>query len=497
MISSLNHKYILTLSVVFVFLTSQNAPSQTISLNKAISISRSQSVEALQAKERFVSYYWAYRTYLASRLPSLNLYGNAMDFDRSLTLMQSYEDGSFHYVNSYNLQNSLGLMVTQNVLFTGGTISVFSDLSRIDQFGIAKSLTWYSQPVTITYNQPLFSYNQFKWDKLIEPKEYEKGKREYLEAMEQVTINTVRAYHSLVLAKMHNRMASNNYGNTETMLKVAKERLRHGTVTKDELLQLELRLLNDSISINETSVQVRKAQMELNSILGYDESYEIIPLLDEDLPEITMDYDFVIDKAIENTSFDLQNKIDLLTAEASVAKAKASRGISMTLNARFGLSQTAPDFSGAYADLLDQERFGLSFNIPIFDWGLGKGKVQKAKAAQEVTKAQVRQSENNYRREIYTSVEQFNNQRNQCNVSKRAMVIAEERYILMMEKFRNGTANVTDLNTAQSENDRALEKYVSDVSCYWEYYYLLRQQTLYDFMKNCNLEININEMIER
>lgn len=469
--------------------------AQSISLLEAITIAREQSVPALEAKQSFVSTYWAYRSYKASRLPSFNLYGDIMNFDRSLTLVQSYEDGRFNYVNSYNLQNSVGLQVKQNITFTGGTLSVYSDLSRIDQFGIDQRLTWYSQPITVSYYQPLFTYNQFKWDKMIEPKEYEKGKRQYLESMEQITLNTVRAYYSLILAKMNNDIALSNYTNTGKMLNVARERQQLGSVTRDEVLQLELRMLNDSISINESAVAVREAQMILNSVLGYDESYEINPLLDETLPDIYMDYDHVMSKAMDNSSFNLSNEINLLNAESGVAQAKASRGISMALNARFGLSQTAPDFGGVYSDLLDQEVVGITFSIPIFDWGMGKGKVQKAKAAQEVVRAQVVQSENDYRRTIFTAVGQFNNQRHQCSVSRRAMLIAKERYELMMEKFRGGKASVMDLNTAQSENDTALQKYITDVSNYWEYYYTLRQYTLYDFINGKDLEIDVNEMI--
>lgn len=469
--------------------------AQSISLLEAITIAREQSVPALEAKQSFVSTYWAYRSYKASRLPSFNLYGDIMNFDRSLTLVQSYEDGRFNYVNSYNLQNSVGLQVKQNITFTGGTLSVYSDLSRIDQFGIDHRLTWYSQPITVSYYQPLFTYNQFKWDKMIEPKEYEKGKRQYLESMEQITLNTVRAYYSLILAKMNNDIALSNYTNTGKMLNVARERQQLGSVTRDEVLQLELRMLNDSISINESAVAVREAQMILNSVLGYDESYEINPLLDETLPDIYMDYDHVMSKAMDNSSFNLSNEINLLNAESGVAQAKASRGISMALNARFGLSQTAPDFGGVYSDLLDQEVVGITFSIPIFDWGMGKGKVQKAKAAQEVVRAQVVQSENDYRRTIFTAVGQFNNQRHQCSVSRRAMLIAKERYELMMEKFRGGKASVMDLNTAQSENDTALQKYITDVSNYWEYYYTLRQYTLYDFINGKDLEIDVNEMI--
>jgi outer membrane protein len=469
---------------------------QRISLTEAIGIARSQSVEALEAKHEFVSTYWAYRSYQASRLPSLVLYGNLMDYDRSLTLLQSYEDGSFRYADTYNLQNSLGLQVAQNITFTGGKLYVYSDLSRIDQFGANKKLTWYSQPVTVRYVQPLFAYNQFKWDKLIEPKEYERGRRRYVESMEQVTVNAVSAYFSLVRALKNHDAAKTNYENTERMRSVAAERMKLGSVTKTEYLQLELRALNDSISIGESEVVVREAQMYLNSILGYDESVEVEPVVDDALPDILMDYDLVMEKALKNSTFSLDSEINELNAASSVAKAKADRGVSMSLNARFGLSQTGQDLPSVYNDLLNQEVIGLSFSVPIFDWGLGRGKVQKAKAAEEVVKAQNLQNENDYRRKIFTAVGQFNNQRRQCLASRKAMEIASERYGLMMDKFRLGTATVTDLTDAQNDNESAMAKYITDYSNFWNYYYTLRKYTLYDFITGKDIDVDVKEMVE-
>ena len=467
-----------------------------MTLEEAIGTARIQSVAALQARHAFISTYWAYRSYLASRLPSLNLYGNLMNFDRSLTLLQSYEDGTFRYANSFNLQNSLGLSVVQNVTFTGGRLTVYSDLRRIDQYGTFKNLTWYSQPITVSYYQPLFAYNQFKWDKLIEPKEYEKGRRQYIESMEDVTIATAQAYFDLIAATRNHDASVTNYSNTVKMRSIARERLKLGTVTRDEYLQLELRVLNDSIAMGENLVKVREAQMSLNSILGYDESVDISPVIDDAIPEILMDYDLVLDKALKNSSFNLENDIKELNAASAVAKAKADRGISMSLNARFGLSQSGTGLPDVYRDLLNQEVVGLTFSVPIFDWGLGKGKVQKAKAAQEVVKAQNLQDENDFRRKIFTAVGQFNNHRQQCVASKRAMDIAAERYSLMMDKFKNGNATVTDLTNAQSDSDSALSRYVADLSNYWNYYYTLRKLTLYDFLTGRDIDIDVKEMVE-
>ena len=484
------------LTAFFLLVASVSGWAQQMTMSEVISTARRQSVAALEARQEFISVYWAWRSYQASRLPSLHFYGDLMNYNRSLVLLQNYEDGTLRYASTNNLQNSLGLRIRQNITFTGGTLTAYSDLSRIDQFGMEKALTWYSQPVTISYTQPLFAYNEFKWEKLIEPKEYEKGRRAYIESMEQITIDAVEAYSTLLLARMNHEIARTNYENSVKMHDVARERLSLGSVTRDEYLQLELRMLNDSISINETMVTVRDAQMNLNSLLGYDESVEIEPVLPDNLPDVVMDYEMVLDRSLQNSTFSLGNEIDILNAQSAVAKAKADRGITMSLNARFGLSNTAPELPGAYKNPLDQEVAGLSFSVPIFDWGLGRGKVQKAKAAEAVVRAQVEQSENDYRRSIFTAVGQFNNQRRQCEVSRRAMNIASERNTLMMDKFRSGNATVTDLNTAQSESDSALQKYITDISNYWLYYHKLRQYSLYDFINGADIDVDSEEMME-
>lgn len=474
---------------------SQETGSDAITLDRAIAMAREKSVAALAAKSEFISSYWSYRSYKASMLPSFNLYGNLASFDRSLSLMQNYETGEMGYVTNYNMQNSLGLSIRQNLAFTGGTLSVYTDLTRVDQFGANPYQMWYAQPVTIYYSQPLLSYNEFKWQKKISPKEYEKAERVYIESMEDITISAVKYYFNLMLAHKNHETAVSNYENTRQMYAVAGERLKLGSVTMDEYLQLELSMLNDSISINEASIAVREAQMVLNSLLGLDEKTELVPVADEILPDVTMDYDIVMAKALRNSSFHLENEINMLNAESAIAQAKANRGATVSLSATFGLSNSSSELVSTYKDLMDQEVFGLTFSIPIFDWGLGKGRVKEAEAQAEVVKAQVEQAESDYRREVFTAVGQFNSQRQQCYASARASSIALKRYQLVMEKFRNSTATVTDLNTAQSEYNSASEKYITDLSNFWTYYYTLRQLTLYDFLEGKDLAVDFDELV--
>lgn len=475
-----------------------DSPSRCIplTLDRAIYTAQTQSIDGMVAKYTFLSSYWSFRSFKASRLPSLNLTGEILSFDRSLRLLQDYNTGEMRYLENYNLQNSLGLSIRQNIALTGGTIQLYSSLNRLDQFAPKASKSYYSQPLTLSYTQPLFAYNQFKWDKKIAPKEYELAKRIYIESMEQVTVQAVESYFNLLLAKTNHSIAVKNYENTKALHAIAEERLKLGSITQDELLQLELRMLNDSLSINDTALAAREQQMKLSSYLRFDGNTDIEPLCDERIPTIEIDYTMVLDKALENSSFNIDHQIRTLNAEAGIARAKSERGASATVNARFGLSQTGEKFRTAYSNLLDQEVVGLQFSIPIFDWGMGRGRVRMAKARSEMVRSQIEQEQIDYQQAIYTLIEQFHNQRNQCLVAHRAREIADRRYTIAMENFRRGTVSVTDMNTAQTEKDAASQTYVSALAHFWNYYYSLRSKTLYDFITHTDINVEFDNLTQ-
>lgn len=66
----------------------------------------------------------------ARHLPSVHLYGTVGSFDRSLRLLQNYETGEMVYTENYNMENSIGLSVRQNITATGGTLT-FSIIALI------------------------------------------------------------------------------------------------------------------------------------------------------------------------------------------------------------------------------------------------------------------------------------------------------------------------------------------------------------------------------
>ncbi len=299
------------------------------------------------------------------------------------------------------------------------------------------------------------------------------------------------------MARMNFDIARSNYHNTKTMFDIASRRATHtGSVTRSELLQLELRMVNDSLSISTQENAYKARLMEFRSFLGYNEGVDIELDMDDNVPDVYVDTEFVMGKAFENGSFEIEQRVRRLESERSVAQAKANRGISISANAQFGLSNDDRVLSAAYSNLLNHEVFGLTLRIPIMDWGMGRGRVKMAQAQREVILANLKQAEIDFGQSVYLEVMQFNAQRDKSMMSRQANEIAKERYELAMKDFAAGTISVTDLNTAQSESDAATVNYVREMSNFWLYYFTLRKMTLYDFATGTDISAEYDKLVK-
>lgn len=414
---------LLTLFLLSLSCHSVRSTDILLSMDEMIYFGHIKSLDATTAKNNFLSNYWSYRSFKASQLPSLNLSANLFNFDRSLRALQNSETGEISYRDNYNMNNSGSIFIQQQVAKTGGTLTLRSNLERLDQYSPTRRITYYAQPVTLSYLQPFFTFNSFKWERKIEPEKYERAKREYLEQLESVTIKSVRLFFELLLSEMNYQIAVESYDNTKAMYEIVKKRHEIGATKRAALLQLELRMINDSISINTQRHSFRSKTREVKSFLGLDPDINISLKMPESLPEMTIDGDVAVGKALDNSSFLIAQNVLKMEAEREVARAKGNKGLSVQVNTQFGLSNSASNFADSYNNLLDKEIFGLTLKVPLMDWGMGEGRVKLNKAKYEATLNKIQQAIIDYKEDIYIQVMKFNAQRDFCMLVSRAKEI--------------------------------------------------------------------------
>lgn len=479
-------KYYYMLFILFGISTAASA--QQLTLSNAIKIAQENSYDSQLARYSFMASYWTYRAFKAQLLPSMNVSGGLANFDHSLVAVRNYEDGQVAYVNNNSMNNYLTLSLDQQIVATGGTVSLQSYLYRLDQFSYSQK-TYNTQPLRISYTQPLLSFNPMKWDKKTAPLEYQIAQKKYASLMQDVTIKVTSLFFNVLSAQSNYKQSVAVLQDRESLFEITKKRLGLGTTTKGDVLQMELSLLNARVAVNKNKLELDDAMYALFSYMrvsDYDKASLVPPYV---VPDMMLSVDDVLQKAIANSSHTLEQRHDMLEAQKNLAQTKSGRGLQMTLSGSVGFTQSAGSFNDAYQRLQDNEIVGLSLSLPIFDWGVSRGKVKMAEARLEMVRTQMEQTHLDYMQALRKKVMQFNLQPAQCRDALRAQDIAEERYEIMRKRFETGTVSVTDLNTAQQEMESAKNQYLNQLSTFWNDYYSLQKSTLYDWINKRDIEM--------
>lgn len=483
------------MAVVFQ-VSAQEQTRVSHSLDEVLDMALENSIDAMVAQHSFLGSYWQYRSYRAQFLPSISLSGNLGAFDRSLVSLQDPNTGEYRYLQNYAMRNGIGINVVQNIGFTGGTISLYSGLDRLDQYSPERLVNYNSSPISLILEQPIGSFNKLKWDRKIEPERYELAKYSFLEARESIISRAVDLFFNQLIAQQNLEMALRNRQSTDTLYQISKRRLEIGAITNSDLLQLELRLLNEGITINENQLQLNLAQARLRSYLGYNERVDITLVVPDDVGRMEIDLQKAYALTMDNTTFAYRQKINRLEAQRAVAQAKANVRPQFNLYARFGLNQVGDNVGSSYQKPLDQQTMRLGVSIPIYDGGVARGRLKMSLSQFDVVQATLEKEVIDRREDIYLKVMQFNNQGLQCGISRRADLVASERYRLATDQFAAGRLSVLELNTAQSERNSAHNRLITELYNYWNYYYSIQRLTLYDFRSGQNISAKFDEIIQ-
>ncbi len=479
-------KKILILFII-VFPLLNFSQSKKITLNEAIEIAQKKSPDYKVNLNRNQSNYWRFRNYKASFLPELRLNATLPEYRNSVRRITN-DSGQDVFVNQNQLLVEGGLSISQSVPYTGGTLSINTNLERVELFGLDDNIGYSVIPFSVNYFQNSILYNPFKWDKRIEPLIYEESKREFVENMEQISVNTSRRYFGLLKAQMQLEIAKLNLSNQDTLYDIAKGRFRMGKIAENELLQMELALLNSKNRVTTNTVDLKRTSQNLARYLELDtEDLELdIP---KELPLFDVDIDKALKEAQANRKAVIEFRRKRLQAEKEVAFQKGNNRLKLGIQANFGVSQNGDDFNNLFNNFNKQQNVSVSVGIPIFDWGVSKSKRKMAEANLDLTNNNINQDKQEFEQEIFLHVLNWSNQRDFLLTSEKAKEVATKRYDISQKRYMLGKITITDLNIALQERDKAILQYLNSLEKFWRDYYILRQLTLYDFINDKKIEV--------
>ena len=471
-----------------LFLSISICSQKLVTLDQAINIAQKNSPDYKALINQNQASYWRYRRFKADFLPQLSFDATLPQFRNSVNRI-TLDDGSDDFRRSNQVRFDGRLSLNQNIALTGGTLSVSSQLERVNRFEPKESTGFAVVPFSLNYSQNSLFYNRFKWQKKIEPLFYEEAKRNFIEKMEQISLNTSRRYFALLKAQVQSRISKSNYSNQDTLFQISKGRYKMGSIAENDLLQIELSVLDSENKVISENINFKKRSQDLSRYLDLDTEnlYLSVP---KELTTFTVTLEKALEEAKANRKAVIEFRRRRLQAEQNVAQVKGNNRLKMSLRANFGVSQQGEAFNNLFQDFNQQQNVVVSLGIPILDWGVSKSKRKLVEANKDLEINNIEVAQQQFEQEIYLHVLNWENQRNILKTAKKAKEIGIRRYEITKKRFILGKIKITDLNIALQEKDRSVLRYLNSLEKFWNDYYTLRRLTLYDFIKNEKIKID-------
>ena len=463
----------------------QGAP-RTLTLQDAILMAQQQGSSAQVAR----SFRDAARSrddaFNARLLPQLFLKGEAANLVHGINPVL-LDDGSTQFIPQSQNQSTMQLGFSQRIPLTGGTISVGSEMQRVDLFGDNSRQYYQTTPVVLSLQQDLFKPRAVVWDRREQSLNATVAERGYLEAREDVAAQTADAFFNLYAQEVALKNASFNVAVNDTLYQLNKGRYEVGKIGENDLLKSELALLRARAAADDAKLARDRAEAALRRLIAFPVDTPLAIATPDSIPVVSADPDVAVREALKNSSAIRQNELDDVRSRRGMSEAKANNHFNATVEGSIGFNQTAPQFAQAYQSPLGKQTLRVGVNLPMLQWGAGHADIEEAKANERRVDAANKSRRDQLEEDARFSVLQLEQARRNVTLAAKADTVAQRQFEVARNRYSIGKITNEALYLAQGEKDAAVLANVQALRNYWITYYHLRRVTLYDFERNQEL----------
>ena len=258
----------------------------------------------------------------------------------------------------------------------------------------------------------------------------------------------VEAYYGLALANAQLRAAETNVAAAEEFENITSLLLSGGEVAAVDLTRAQLQTLTRRDELERARANEIVAAGARRVLVGYDFSRPINALdLSLALPLASELQQFKADDVSRRPEFtQLDQQLRAARQEIKIARADRLPSLSYLVNGGFVTdSVKGPrlrEHSGVSA--------GISFSIPIFDWGATKSREQQAKLRVEIAENERTLAVRGFTQQFYAAQAQATNAAARINFARDGVTKAQENLNASIARYRAGEAQIVEVTEAQT-----------------------------------------------
>ncbi len=265
-------------------------------------------------------------------------------------------------------------------------------------------------------------------------------------AREQVATATALAYLETMRAGRAVSAAQANVTLAQTLLKLAQDQRDAGIATGLDVTRAETRVAQEQVRLSQTQTDSEAAGLQLQRIVG-------LPLGSSLMLTDPLRFALETLPAIETAVATAEdNRAEVQVAQAEIAvndyqkrAARAEQLPSLEFLGDYGVSGITPVTSA-----LPTRSYAIQLNVPIFNGGLTRGRIQVASSRKNQAKLQLASIRGQVEEDVRLAYSSLRTTAETVRAADLTVTLAERELEMARDRFRAGVADNIELVNAQT-----------------------------------------------
>jgi outer membrane protein len=400
----------------------------------------------------------------------------------------AYDEFTSLWYTSETKRSSGDFSISQPIKLLDGTLSLINSFEYQDNYTkndiSSNSNSGFNNYFYLRYDQPLFTYNRTKMNLEKNQLNLENATLAYSIEMLNMEKYVAEAFYAIYQKKLAIQVAQEDFDNQKISKEIIESKVEGQLSAKEELFQAELNYTTSFSNLEDKKVDLENAKDQFKRLIGVSLDEDIDVLTDIQYKEVQVNLDFAVSNGLKQRLEIQQKEISITNAKFSLIETSAINEFKGDISLSMGLMGNDEYFGKIYDKPTKSPQMGITFSIPIYDWGKRKAQIKAAELALESTKIDLEDLESDIIINIRQVYRNLKNWVRQIGIADQNVKNAELTYEINLERYRNGDLTGMDLELFQNQLS---EKKMAKANALINYKLELlnmKIQSLWDFENN-------------
>jgi outer membrane protein TolC len=267
-------------------------------------------------------------------------------------------------------------------------------------------------------------------------------------ARRALTQAVIESYYGLALAIAQRRAAEGNLAAAEEFEHITSLLLSGGEVAAVDLTRAQLQTLSRRDELERANVNEQVAGGGLRVLVGYDFGKAITTTdLALALPNNAEHEQFRVDDVSRRPELtQLEQQLRAARQEIRIARADRLPSLSYSINGGFVTDSIRGERLKQHSGM----SAGISFNIPIFDWGASRSRERQARLHVDVAENERTLALRGFTQQFYAARAQAASAAARISLMREGVVKAQDNLAASIARYRAGEAQIIEVTEAQT-----------------------------------------------